>query len=447
MAQRRVVIMGAAGRDFHDFNMLYRGKEAESRVVAFTATQIPRIDSRLYPTELAGAAYPEGIPIYPEEKLEEIIRNEGVDEVIFAYSDVSHEHVMHQASRVLAAGADFRLHGPRFTSIPAAVPVISVCAVRTGAGKSQTSRYITDVLLEEGVRPVVIRHPMPYGDLLRQRVQRFQTMEDLAAAQTTVEEREDYEPHLRRGITVYAGVDYEAVVEKASADGDVIVWDGGNNDFSFVESDLEIVVVDPFRPEHGLTYHPGEVNLRRADVVVVNKVGSAPQEGVDAVMQAVREVNPNARCIKVSSSLRVEDGGRLKGARALVVEDGPTLTHGGMSEGAGMVAAREYGVGEVVDPRSAAVGSIAEVYKRYPHLGSILPAIGYYPDQLRELEETVKGAAVDVVISATPLDIRRLIHVEVPVVQVDYELEELESPGVAGVVRGFLADHGLEGHG
>src|SRR5680860_260340 len=370
MAQRRVVIMGAAGRDFHDFNMLYRGKEAESRVVAFTATPIP-----------------------------------------------------------------------------AAVPVISVCAVRTGAGKSQTSRYITDVLLEEGVRPVVIRHPMPYGDLLRQRVQRFQTMEDLAAAQTTVEEREDYEPHLRRGITVYAGVDYEAVVEKASADGDVIVWDGGNNDFSFVESDLEIVVVDPFRPEHGLTYHPGEVNLRRADVVVVNKVGSAPQEGVDAVMQAVREVNPNARCIKVSSSLRVEDGGRLKGARALVVEDGPTLTHGGMSEGAGMVAAREYGVGEVVDPRSAAVGSIAEVYKRYPHLGSILPAIGYYPDQLRELEETVKGAAVDVVISATPLDIRRLIHVEVPVVQVDYELEELESPGVAGVVRGFLADHGLEGHG
>src|SRR5680860_201126 len=307
MAQRRVVIMGAAGRDFHDFNMLYRGKEAESRVVAFTATQIPRIDSRLYPTELAGAAYPEGIPIYPEEKLEEIIRNEGVDEVIFAYSDVSHEHVMHQASRALAAGANFRLHGPRFTSIPAAVPVISVCAVRTGAGKSQTSRYITDVLLEEGVRPVVIRHPMPYGDLLRQRVQRFQTMEDLAAAQTTVEEREDYEPHLRRGITVYAGVDYEAVVEKASADGDVIVWDGGNNDFSFVESDLEIVVVDPFRPEHGLTYHPGEVNLRRADVVVVNKVGSAPQEGVDAVMQAVREVNPNARCIKVSSSLRVED--------------------------------------------------------------------------------------------------------------------------------------------
>src|SRR5680860_1391227 len=318
MAQRRVVIMGAAGRDFHDFNMLYRGKEAESRVVAFTATQIPRIDSRLYPTELAGAAYPEGIPIYPEEKLEEIIRNEGVDEVIFAYSDVSHEHVMHQASRALAAGANFRLHGPRFTSIPAAVPVISVCAVRTGAGKSQTSRYITDVLL---------------------------------------------------------------------------------------------------------------------------------QEGVDAVMHAVREVNPKARCIKVSSSLRVEDGGRLKGARALVVEDGPTLTHGGMSEGAGMVAAREYGVGEVVDPRSAAVGSIAEVYKRYPHLGSILPAIGYYPDQLRELEETVKGAAVDVVISATPLDIRRLIHVEVPVVQVDYELEELESPGVAGVVRGFLADHGLEGHG
>lgn len=350
---------------------------------------------------------------------------------------------MHQASRALAAGADFRLLGPNSTSIRAAVPVLSVCAVRTGAGKSQTARYVAGILLEEGVRPVVIRHPMPYGDSARQRVQRFQTRDDLAAGEITVEEREDYEPHLRRGITVYAGVDYEAVVSEACADGEVIIWDGGNNDFPFVWSDLEIVVADPFRPEHGLLYHPGEVNLRRADVVVVNKVGSAPQEGVDRIMGIVREVNPGARLIRVASVLHVEELRRLHGARVLVVEDGPTLTHGGMSEGAGMVAAREYGVGEIVDPRPVAMGSIAELYQKYPHLGPVLPAVGYYSDQLKELEETIEAAAPEVVVSATPVELGRLINVRAPVVQVDYELEELESPGLAGVVRGFLAESGL----
>jgi len=429
--------MGAAGRDFHDFNVAFRD-DPEVVVVAFTAAQIPGIAGRRYPPEVAGPLYPEGIPIVAEAGLERLIRQEHVDEVVFAYSDVAHETVMHEASRVLAAGADFTLLGPESTMVAAEVPVISVCAVRTGAGKSQVSRFVAGLLVLRGRKPVIVRHPMPYGDLLKQRVERFGTLDDLDRYETTVEEREDFEPHIRQGLVVYAGVDYEAIVAEAQREADLIVWDGGNNDFSFIRSDLEIVVVDPFRPGHELAYHPGETNLRRAAVIVVNKVGSAPAEYVQQVLENIGRINPGAVVVQAKSGISVEGAESLRGRRVLVVEDGPTLTHGGMSTGAGVEAARLAGVGELVDPRPWAVGSIADVYRTYPHLGPLLPAVGYFDRQLRELEATIAATPVDVVMIATPFDITRVMRIDKPFVRVRYELEELGEPSLTAVITDFL---------
>jgi predicted GTPase len=440
--QKRVLIMGAAGRDFHDFNVVFRHDPA-TRVVAFTATQIPGIDRRTYPPELAGPNYPDGIPIVPEARLEELIKNEAVDEVIFAYSDVSHEYVMHQASRALAAGADFALLGPNSTAIRCNVPVISVLAVRTGAGKSPVSRFLADLLLAEGLRPAVIRHPMPYGDLIAQRVQCFTSLADLDRYGATVEEREDYEPHIRRGLNVWAGVDYEAIVAEAAKEASLIIWDGGNNDFSFLRSDLEIVIVDPFRPGHELAYHPGEVNLRRADVAVINKVSSAPPANVEEVEKNVREANPRAIIVWADSVITATESDRIAGKRVLVVEDGPTLTHGGMATGAGVQAARQFGAREIIDPRPYAKGRLADTYKAYPHLGPILPALGYYREQLADLEATINAVPVDLVVSATPFSLGSLIKIDKPLVQVAYEMSERGEPRLSDVIRRFLADKGI----
>lgn len=429
--------MGAAGRDFHNFNVVYRN-DPQARVVAFTATQIPGIDRRTYPPELAGPYYPDGIPILPEAELEAIIRDHSVNEVIFAYSDVSHEFVMHQASRVLAAGADFALLGPNSTAIRCAVPVISVLAVRTGAGKSPVSRFIADLLLREGLRPVLIRHPMPYGDLLAQRVQCFKSIADLDRYGATVEEREDYEPHLRRGLNVWAGVDYEAIVAEAQKEASLIIWDGGNNDFSFLRSDLEIVIVDPFRPGHELAYHPGEVNLRRADVVVVNKVSSAPPANVEQVEKNTRAANPSAIIVRADSVITATDGDKIAGKRVLVVEDGPTLTHGGMVTGAGFQAAKQFGALEVIDPRPYAIGKLVETYRVFPHLGPILPALGYYPEQLRDLEASINAVPADIVVSATPFSLGSLVKIDKPFVQVAYEMSERGEPRLSDVVRRFV---------
>ena len=442
MEQKRVVIMGAAGRDFHNFNVVYRD-DPHTRVVAFTATQIPGIDRRTYPPELAGQHYPEGIPIVPEAGLEGLIKEHSVDEVIFAYSDVSHEYVMHQASRALAAGADFAMLGPNSTAIKCNVPVISVLAVRTGAGKSPVSRFLADLLISEGIRPAVIRHPMPYGDLNAQRVQRFADLDDLDRYHATVEEREDYEPHIRKGLVVWAGVDYQDIVNEVEKDSSLIIWDGGNNDFSFLRSDLEIVIVDPFRPGHELAYHPGEVNLRRADVVVINKVNSAPPAGVEQVEKNVRAANPRAAVVFADSVVTAVDGRSMAGKRVLVVEDGPTLTHGGMSVGAGIEAARQYGAREVIDPRPYAQGRLADTYRSFPHLGPILPALGYYPEQLRDLEATINAVPADIVVSATPFSIGRLIKIAKPLVEVGYELAERGEPRLSDVVRRFLSDRGI----
>jgi predicted GTPase len=442
--QKRVVIMGAAGRDFHNFNVLFR-HDAAVQVVAFTAAQIPGIDRRSYPPELAGPQYPEGIPILPEAALETLIVQESVDEVIFAYSDVSHEFVMHQASRALAAGADFSLLGPDHTMVECSVPVIAVLAVRTGAGKSPVSRFLADLLAKEGLRPAVVRHPMPYGDLLAQRVQRFATLEDLDIHNATIEEREDYEPHLQRGLVVWAGVDYADIVKEAEKESPIILWDGGNNDFSFLRSDLEIVVVDPFRPGHELLYHPGEVNLRRARVIVVNKVNTAPPENVERVLANIKEANPSALVVKTDSLISCPDGEAMRGKRVLVVEDGPTLTHGGMATGAGVEAARQFGAAEMIDPRPFAQGALAETYEKFPHLGPVLPALGYYPDQLRDLEATVNAVPADVVVSATPFSLERLIHVDKPLVRVAYEMGEAGEPRLSDFLREFLERKGLRG--
>jgi predicted GTPase len=432
------MIMGAAGRDFHNFNMVFRDDSA-CRVVAFTATQIPGIECRAYPPILAGPLYPQGIPIFPEDDLERLIGEEGVTEVVFAYSDVSHEYVMHQASRVLATGADFSLLGPDKTMVKATVPVISVCAVRTGAGKSQTSRFVADYLLERGIRPVVIRHPMPYGDLARQRVQRFATLQDLELHHTTIEEREEYEAHVQRGLVVYAGVDYQAITAQAQAEADLLIWDGGNNDFSFLRPDLEIVVADPFRVGHELSYHPGELNLRRADVVVINKVNSAPPTDVERLRQVVIETNPLASVVLADSVITCDDGESIRGRRVLVVEDGPTLTHGGMATGAGAEAARMMGAGELVDPRPYAVGDLRAVYAKYDHLGPILPAVGYYAEQLRDLEATIDAVPADLVLVATPVDLTRVLTVDKPIVRVQYELQERGHPSVSDALADFLA--------
>ncbi len=424
---KRVVIMGAAGRDFHNFNVYFRDNP-DYQVVAFTATQIPNIEGRRYPPELAGRLYPEGIPIYPEEELTELVRRYQVDQVVFAYSDVSHEYVMHKASQVLVAGADFRLMGTGSTMLTSRKPVVAVCAVRTGSGKSQTTRHVCDVLRRMGHRVVVVRHPMPYGDLTAQVVQRFATYEDLDRYRCTIEEREEYEPHIERGVVVYAGVDYERILRQAEEEADIVVWDGGNNDLPFFRPDLHIVVADPHRPGHEVRYHPGEANLRAADVVVINKVDTANPDGIAQVRRNIQEVNPQAIVLEAASPIFVEDPGAIQGRRVLVIEDGPTLTHGEMAYGAGVTAARRFGAAELVDPRPYAVRSIAETFRKYPHIGPLLPAMGYGEEQIRDLEETINATPCDLVLAATPVDIRRLLKVRYPVDRVRYELQVIGRP-------------------
>jgi predicted GTPase len=421
---RRVLIMGAAGRDFHNFNVAYRDS-ADHEVVAFTATQIPFIDDRIYPPVLAGPRYPGGIPIHPESGLDQLITGLAVDDVVFGYSDVSYPYVMHKASQVLAAGASFILLGPNDTMISARVPVVAVCAVRTGSGKSQTARRVTGALRAAGRTPVVVRHPMPYGDLAAQRVQRFATYDDLAAAEVTVEEREEYEPHLSEGTVVYAGVDYQAILDQAQAECDVLVWDGGNNDYPFYRPDLWITVADPLRAGHESAYHPGEVNVRAADVLVVNKIDSASAAQLAELDAAISRLNPAASVLRAKSVVAADDAALIAGRRVLVIEDGPTLTHGGMTYGAGVVAARRCGAAEVVDPRGLAVGSIREIFQAYD-IGPVLPAMGYRPAQLHELEQMINAADVDVVVIATPVDLGRLISIGKPVVRVRYDLVEAE---------------------
>ncbi len=422
--KRRVLIMGAAGRDFHNFNVAFRD-HPEAEVVAFTATQIPFIDDRIYPAELAGPGYPDGIPIYPEEDLDRLVRDREIDDVVFAYSDVSYEYVMHRANQVLAAGANFILMGPEETMIDADVPVIAVCAVRTGAGKSQTTRAIAGILRDRGLIPVVVRHPMPYGDLLAERVQRFATVADLDAAHVTVEEREEYEHHIAAGSVVYAGVDYGAILETAQRECDVLLFDGGNNDLPFYRPTVHITVVDPLRAGDEYVYHPGEANVRMADVVVINKVNSASPEQLDEVSGSVHYLNPQAQVIRAASVIDVDRPEEIRGKRVLVVEDGPTLTHGGMKFGAGVVAAREHGAREIVDPRPYVTGTLADVFMKY-EVGPVLPAEGYSITQLAELEKTIEVAEADVVVIATPIDLRRLIAISKPAVRVTYRLEVME---------------------
>lgn len=433
---KKVIIMGAAGRDFHNFNVFFRDNR-DYRVVAFTATQIPDIEGRKYPAALAGKLYPKGIPIYSEADLTDLIKTHKVDEVHFAYSDVSHEYVMNKASQVLAAGANFVLLGPNDTMIKSRKPVVSVCAVRTGSGKSQTTRKVALTLKAKGRRVVVIRHPMPYGDLVKQAVQRFATYEDLDRHECTIEEREEYEPHIDNGIVVYAGVDYGAILKQAEKEADVILWDGGNNDFSFYRSDLEIVVVDPHRAGHELSYHPGETNFRRADVYVVNKIDTADPEKVQLVLNNIKRINPGARVIRANSPIFVEDGSQITGKRVLVIEDGPTLTHGGMRYGAGIVAAQKYQAAEIIDPRPFAVGSIKKTFEKYNHLDKVLPAMGYGEKQTRELAATINRIDCDLVVSATPIDLNRVIKVNKPMLRVRYELEEIGTPNLKTVLKDF----------
>ncbi len=436
MTQKRILIMGAAGRDFHNFNVYFRDNP-DYKVVAFTATQIPNIEGRVYPAELAGASYPEGVPIYPESELETLIRDLTVDQVVFAYSDVSHEYIMHKASQILAIGADFRLMGAETTMLKSTKPVVAVCAVRTGCGKSQTTRRVCDLLRDMGKKVVAIRHPMPYGDLVKQACQRFASYEDMDKHDCTIEEREEYEPHIDRGVIVYAGVDYEQILREAEKEADVIVWDGGNNDLSFYQSDLYIVVVDPHRPGHELGYHPGEANLRAADVVVINKVDTADIDGVTTVRENTMAVNPDATIIEAASPIFVEDPDAIRGKKVLVVEDGPTLTHGEMAYGAGVVAARRFGAAEIVDPRPYAVGSIVATYKKYPTTGNVLPAMGYGKEQMAELEQTINNTPCDMVIVATPIDLRRLMEINRPSQRVRYELQEIGQPDLASVLIQF----------
>jgi predicted GTPase len=435
---RKVIVMGAGGRDFHDFNVVFRD-DPETRVVAFTATQIPGIADRVYPPALAGPLYPEGIPIRPEEELTELVREHGIDEVILAYSDLRHETVMHKASLVLAAGADFRLLGPKATMLPSSKPVVAVCAVRTGCGKSQTSRKVGRTLLDAGLRVALVRHPMPYGDLEAMRVQRFATLEDIDASHPTVEEREEYEEPVRLGMVMYAGVDYEAILRQAEQEADVVIWDGGNNDFPFYKPDLLIVVADPLRPGHELRYHPGETNLRMADVVVINKVDSAAPQDVEDVLRNVKDVNPLATVVFGSSPPVLDPGPDLRGKTVLVIDDGPTLTHGEMPFGAGFVAASKAGAGRIANPRPYAVGSLHDVFERWPQLNDALPAMGYSDEQLHELEQTINAVDCDVVVSGTPIDLGRLIESRHPIRQVRYELEELGRPTIADVLAPVLA--------
>jgi len=445
MSRRRVIIIGAAGRDFHNFNTRYRGDESVE-VVAFTAEQIPGIDDRTYPPKLAGPLYPDGIPIYAEEELPRLIEDLDVDECSFAYSDITYQKVMSVAAIVQAAGASFNLLGPSDTQIKSEKPVISVCAVRTGSGKSQTSRKIVETLMAKGLKVIAIRHPMPYGDLVAQKVQRFAEIADLEKHKCTIEEMEEYEPHIVRGNVIYAGVDYESIIRAAENDPDgcdVIVWDGGNNDFSFYEADLSITVVDPHRPGHELRYYPGEVNLRTADVVVINKIDSADLAGIETVRANIAAVNPGALVVDGASALRLDDPSIVDGKRVLVVEDGPTLTHGEMKIGAGVVAAKKHGAAEFVDPRPYLVGKLRETFEIYPNIGTILPAMGYGEAQLRDLEATINATDCDAVVIGTPIDLSRVVDIAKPHTRVYYDLEEIGRPDLDGILDGFIAEHGL----
>jgi predicted GTPase len=440
MSRTRVLIAGAAGRDFHNFNLVYRDRP-EYEVVAFTATQIPNIDGRRYPAELAGTLYPEGIPILPETALEELVREHEIDSVVFAYSDVTHEHVMHIGSRALAAGASYHLISPHHTMLATPKPSVAICAVRTGSGKSQTTRHVAALFRESGKRVAVLRHPMPYGDLTKQAVQRFERYEDLDSADATIEEREEYEPHLAEGNLVFAGIDYERILRAAEREADVILWDGGNNDTPFIEPDLHIVVVDPHRPGHELRYHPGETNLRMADVCIVNKIDSATQEGIDAVLNSIHENTRDAIVVLAASPFHVEgDAEEIRGKCVLAVEDGPTLTHGEMTYGAAVLAAKQYGAAELVDPRHCAVGSIAKTFEDYPNVGKLLPAMGYGRQQMEDLRETIHRCEADLVLIGTPIDLRRLIELDKPALRVTYKLQEMGEPTLEQVLveKGLL---------
>ncbi|MDQ4081353.1 MAG: cyclic 2,3-diphosphoglycerate synthase [Actinomycetota bacterium] len=442
---RRVVIAGAAGRDFHNFNVVFRERD-DTEVVAFTAAQIPDIDGRLYPPELAGRRYPRGIPVVAEEDLGRLIVADGIDEVVFAYSDVSHEHVMHVGSTALAAGADYRLLSPHSTMLESRRPVVAICAVRTGAGKSQTTRRVARILRDAGKRVAVLRHPMPYGDLAGQAVQRFASYEDLDAADCTIEEREEYEPHLAEGNLVFAGIDYAAILARAEDEADVIVWDGGNNDTPFLKPDVHFVVCDPHRPGHELRYHPGETNLRMADVCVVNKVDTATPDAVEAVIEAIRRVNAEAAIVRAASPFVVEGEPEvIRGKRVLAVEDGPTLTHGDMAYGAAVLAAKQYGAAELLDPRPAAVGTIRAALELYPHLTEVLPAMGYGRRQVDDLRETIARSRADLVLIGTPIDLRRVVELETPALRVTYGLQEIGEPTLAHLleVRGIVETRSL----
>ena len=446
MAKKNVIIIGAAGRDFHNFNTYYRDNE-EYNVVAFTAAQIPDIDGRKYPAELAGKLYPQGIPIYAEDNLPKLIKDLNVDDCVFSYSDVKYNRVMAVSAIVNAAGANFHLLGPKDTMIKSTKPMIAVVATRTGCGKSQTSRKVIEYLMAKGLKVIAIRHPMPYGDLVAQKVQRFAKVEDLAKHKCTIEEMEEYEPHVVRGNVIYAGVDYEAIVRAAEEDPDgcdVILWDGGNNDFSFYKPDLTITVADPHRPGNELSYYPGEVNMRLADAIVINKMDSASPEGIQTVRESIAKVNPDAMVIDGASPLRVENWEAIKGKKVLVVEDGPTLTHGEMKLGAGTVAAMKFGAAELVDPRPYVTGKLAETFKIYPNIGELMPAMGYSDEQLKDLETSINNTDCDVVVIGTPIDLTRIVNIKKPTARVFYDLQEIGKPDLDGILTDFVKDHHLK---
>jgi predicted GTPase len=437
MTAKSIIIMGAAGRDFHNFNCLFRDNP-QVRVAAFTATQIPDIADRRYPPELAGRLYPEGIPIVAESRIEELFGREKIEEAVFSYSDVSHQHVMEQASRLIALGADFRLLGAASTMLASTVPVVAVCAVRTGSGKSQTTRRVARILKEMGRKPVVVRHPMPYGDLSEQRVQRFATLQDMHRHKCTIEEMEEYEPHIDEGFVVYAGVDYAAILRLAEKEGDVILWDGGNNDLPFYRPDVHITVVDPHRPGHERTYFPGRINLLMAHVIVINKMDTATPEGIEEVRASIRALNPSAQVVEAASPITVDRAEQIRGKRVLVVEDGPTLTHGEMRYGAGTVAAMQHGAGEIVDPRPFVTGRIRETFDKYQKIGALLPAVGYGDVQVRDLEDSIRRVPCDLVIVATPVDLTRIIKIDTPMLRVRYDLREIGSPDLHDILKARL---------
>jgi predicted GTPase len=434
---RRVIIMGAAGRDFHNFNLFFRNN-ADFKVICFTATQIPNIADRLYPKELAGKRYPRGIPIMPEKQISSLIKKNKVDVVVFSYSDVSHQYVMHKASEVMAAGADFWLLGPKSSMLTSKRKLVSICAARTGSGKSQTTRRVCEILHDHGLKTSVIRHPMPYGDLKKQIVQKFSTLEDLDKHNCTIEEREEYEPHIIRGNTVFAGVDYGLILKEAEKISDIIVWDGGNNDLSFYESNLHIVVVDPFRVGDETSYYPGETNVRMADVLLINKVDTAPRSSIDKLKENIQKLNANAIIMEAASPTTVDKLELIENKKVVVIEDGPTLTHGGMSFGAGIVAAKKYGAKKIVDPRPYAIGSIKEAYAKFPQIGDLIPALGYGKKQIRELESSINNTPADSIVMATPVDLRKFTKLNKPAAKIDYELEERFGPSLQSVLKKYL---------